>query len=229
MAALIALEGVSKSFGSVRATDQFSMELAEGEALGVIGPNGAGKSTMFNIITGGVRPSEGRVLFAGRDITRTPAHERCRMGIGRSYQIPHPFANMTVFENLLVGAAFGGSRSEAACYEDAARSWSAPTCWKGGMHWPARSPCWSARGWRMARALATRPRVLLLDEIAGGLTEHECGALVETIKTIHRTGVSIVWIEHVVHAVLSVVSRLIVINFGRKLAEGESAAGDGER
>ena len=109
MAALIALEGVSKSFGSVKATDKFSMALEEGEALGVIGPNGAGKSTMFNIITGGVRPSEGRVLFGGRDITRTPAHERCRMGIGRSYQIPHPFANMTVFENLLGG---GGLRRQ---------------------------------------------------------------------------------------------------------------------
>ena len=221
MTALIALEGVSKSFGSVRATDQFSMELAEGEALGVIGPNGAGKSTMFNIITGGVRPSEGRVLFDGRDITRTPAHERCRMGIGRSYQIPHPFANMTVFENLLVGAAFGGGRSEASCYEDCREILDRTDLLEKANALAGALTLLERKRLEMARALATRPRALLLDEIAGGLTEHECGALIETIKAIHRTGVSIVWIEHVVHALLSVVSRLIVINFGQKLAEGD--------
>ena len=221
MAALIALEGVSKSFGSVRATDQFSMELEDGEALGVIGPNGAGKSTMFNIITGAVRPNEGRVIYAGRDITRTPAHERCRMGIGRSYQIPHPFANMTVFENLLVGAAFGGGRSEAACYEECCDILERTGLVEKANALAGALTLLERKRLEMARALATRPRVLLLDEIAGGLTEHECVALVETIKTIHRTGVSIVWIEHVVHALLSVVSRLIVINFGQKLAEGD--------
>lgn len=220
MTGLLALEEVSRRFGSVKATERFSMTLAEGEALGVIGPNGAGKSTMFNIVTGGVRPSAGRVFFAGADITRAPAHERCRMGIGRSYQIPHPFANMTVFENLLVGAAFGGARSEAACYEDChgilART---------GLLEKANRPAGSLtllerKRLEMARALATRPRVLLLDEIAGGLTEHECAALVETIADIHRSGVAIVWIEHVVRALMRIVSRLVVINFGRKLAEG---------
>ncbi len=221
MTALIALEDVSRNFGSVKATDGLSMELAEGEALGVIGPNGAGKSTMFNIITGGVRPSEGRVLFDGRDITGTPAHQRCRMGIGRSYQIPHPFANMTVFENLLVGAAFGGNRSEAACYEECGAILDRTGLLKRANRLAGALTLLERKRLEMARALATRPRVLLLDEIAGGLTEHECVALVETIKAIHRTGVSIVWIEHVVHALLSVVGRLMVINFGRKLAEGE--------
>ena len=221
MTALIALEGVSKSFGSVKATDQFSMELAEGEALGVVGPNGAGKSTMFNIVTGEMRPSEGRVFLEGRDITRMPAHERCRLGIGRSYQIPHPFANMTVFENLLVGAAFGGSRAEAACYEECHEILARTRLLEKANALAGTLTLLERKRLEMARALATRPRVLLLDEIAGGLTERECAALVDTIKAIHRTGVSIVWIEHVVHALLSVVSRLIVINFGQKLAEGD--------
>ena len=212
MTGLLALEEVSRRFGSVAATDRFSMTLAEDEALGVVGLNGAGKSTMFNIVTDGVRPSAGRVFFAGADITRAPAHECCRMGIGRSHQIPHPFANMTVFENLLVGAAFGGARSEAACYEDChgilART---------GLLEKANRPAGSLtllerKRLEMARALATRPRVLLLDEIAGGLTGHECAVLVETI--------SIVWIEHVVRALMRIVVRLVVINSGRKLAEG---------
>lgn len=224
MTGLLALEEVSRRFGSVKATDRFSMTLAEGEALGVIGPNGAGKSTMFNIVTGGVRPSAGRVFFAGADITRAPAHERCRMGIGRSYQIPHPFANMTVFENLLVGAAFGGARSEAACYEDChgilART---------GLLEKANRPAGSLtllerKRLEMARALATRPRVLLLDEIAGGLTEHEIHALVETIEAVRGQGVSIVWVEHIVHALLSVVDRLAVLNFGRKIDDGDPRA-----
>ncbi len=221
MSALIELHEVSKSFGSVRASDDFSMALNEGEALGVIGPNGAGKSTVFNIITGAVRPNAGRVFYDSHDITNKTPHERCRMGIGRSYQIPHPFANMTVFENLLVGAAFGGARSEAACYDDCYEILARTGLLPKANTLAGALTLLERKRLEMARALATRPRVLLLDEIAGGLTEHECEALVETIKAIHANGVSVVWIEHIVHALLSVVSRLVVINFGRKLAEGE--------
>lgn len=223
MTPLIELQSVSKNFGSVTAADKFSMVLGEHDALGIIGPNGAGKSTIFNIITGGVRPSEGRVHFAGRDITGAAPHDRCRAGIGRSYQIPHPFGNMTVFENLLVGAAFGGKRSEAECYAGCFDVLGRTGLLAKANVLAGALTLLERKRLELARALATSPRVLLLDEIAGGLTEHECHELVETIQSIHGDGVSIVWIEHIVHALVSVVDRLIVINFGQKLAEGDPA------
>lgn len=221
---LIELKNVSKNFGSVKAADQFSMAVRADEALGIIGPNGAGKSTIFNIITGGVRPNAGTVTFAGSEITHRSVHQRCRMGIGRSYQIPHPFAKMTVFENLLVGAVFGGSRKEAdghdICHQVLAETGllAKANVLAGALTLLERKRL------ELARALSTRPRLLLLDEIAGGLTENECTELVETIRNIHRSGTAIIWIEHIVHALMSVVERLIVINFGAKLAEGEPQA-----
>ncbi|SVB98419.1 uncharacterized protein METZ01_LOCUS251273, partial [marine metagenome] len=117
MADLLTTTNLSKSFGSLLVIDSFHMHLIEGEALGIIGPNGAGKSTLFNLITGSLHPNSGSIVFDGADITRMPAHDRCRAGIGRSYQIPHPFVGMTVFENLLVGAAFGSGRGESESYD----------------------------------------------------------------------------------------------------------------
>jgi len=217
---LIRLDSVTKRFGALTVADGLSIGLAEGEALGVLGPNGAGKSTMFNLITGGLRPDAGRIWFDGRDITGLAPHRRCRMGISRSYQIPHPFAKMTVFENLLVAAAFGTGEPERAlhCHCGAVLE-------RTGLLAKANVPAGrltllERKRLELARALATRPRALLLDEIAGGLTEAECHALVATIAAIRGEGVSIIWIEHVVHALLSVVDRLIVINFGQLLAEG---------
>jgi branched-chain amino acid transport system ATP-binding protein len=221
MAALLELDRVSKLYGALKAADQFSLTVEEGEALGVIGPNGAGKSTMFNLVTGDVAPSEGRVLFAGQDITALAPHKRSRLGIGRSYQIPHPFANMTVFENLLVGAIFGGGLSERESYGRCVEILEVV-----GLISRANMPAGSLtllqrKRLELARALALKPRLLLLDEIGGGLTEHECQELIGTIKTIHARGTTIVWIEHIVHALVLVASRLVVMNFGQKLAEGE--------
>jgi branched-chain amino acid transport system ATP-binding protein len=224
MPPLLCLEAVSKSFGALRVIDGLSLELRAGEALGIIGPNGAGKSTMFNLITGDLRPSAGRVFFAGQDITNRPAHARCRGGIGRSYQIPHPFGGMSVFENLLVAAAFGPGRREAACYADCvdilARTGLLP---KANLT-AGRLTLLERKRLELARALASGPKLLLLDEIAGGLTDSECRELIATIRTVHESGVSIIWIEHVVHALLAVVERLIVIDSGRRVAEGEPAA-----
>jgi branched-chain amino acid transport system ATP-binding protein len=220
MAALLALQNVSRSFGALKVTDNVSFALDEGEALGILGPNGAGKTTLFNLISGDLKSDAGRVLLDGRDITGLPPHRRCRSGIGRSYQIPHPFSGMTVFENLLVAAVFGGESSEdtagGRCVEILERT---------GLTRRANQLAGSLtlldrKRLELARALATRPRVLLLDEIAGGLTEHEARALVETIRKIRDQGVAIVWIEHVVHALLACVSRLIVIDFGQVIAEG---------
>jgi len=221
---IIRLDGVSKSFGALKVIDGLSMSLAPGEALGVIGPNGAGKSTMFNLITGGLAPDAGRILFGDRDVTRLAPHARCRLGIGRSYQIPQPFGGMTVFENVLVGATFGGGRPERECHEPCLA-----VLEKTGLLGKANRLAGSLtllerKRLELARALSIAPKVLLLDEIAGGLTEGECQELVETIRAIHGSGVSLIWIEHVVHALLSAVSRLLVINFGRLLAEGEPKA-----
>ncbi|MGF6693831.1 branched-chain amino acid transport system ATP-binding protein [Metapseudomonas resinovorans] len=224
MQQLLVLEQVHKHYGSVKVTDDFSLALAPGEALGIIGPNGAGKSTLFNLIAGGVAPDSGRIHFQGDDVTREPVFKRCQRGIGRSHQIPHPFVKMTVFENLLVGATFGAGQTEKDSY-----AWCAHILELTGLMKKANALAGSLtllerKRLEMARALATRPQLLLLDEIAGGLTEPECLELVGTIQGIHRSGTAIIWIEHIVHALLAVVGRLAVINFGRKLDEGEPAA-----
>jgi len=224
MAVLLQLDGVSKFYGALKAVDGVNLAVDAGEALAVIGPNGAGKSTMFNLITGDVAPGAGRVLFNGADMTAMPPHARCRLGIGRSYQIPHPFANMSVFENLLVGAIFGGGATERQSYarcSDLLRI--------TGLYSRANAPARTLtllqrKRLELARALAVDPKLLLLDEIAGGLTEYECSELVKTIKEIHARGTTIVWIEHIVHALISVASRLIVMNFGQILAQGEPNA-----
>ena len=217
---LLELQGVSKSFGSVVAAENVELSVTAGEALGIVGPNGAGKTTLFNLIAGGVSPDAGTIRLDGKDITRTRPHQRCIAGIGRSYQIPQPFENLTVFENLLVGAVYGRGQRErdvtAACGDILDR-----THLLARANVPAGSlTLLERKRLEMARALATGPRLLLLDEIAGGLTEGECLELVGTIQSIHAGGTTIVWIEHVVHALLAVVGRLVVLNFGCKIAEG---------
>jgi branched-chain amino acid transport system ATP-binding protein len=221
MTVLLELNAVSKFYGALKAVDTVSLAVQTGEALAVIGPNGAGKSTMFNLITGDVAPSKGRVLFDGSDMTAMAPHARSRLGIGRSYQIPHPFANMSVFENLLVGAIFGGGASERQSYQRCNEVLRVTGLYdKANM--PARTlTLLQRKRLELARALAMQPKLLLLDEIAGGLTERECGELIKTIKEIHACGTTIVWIEHIVHALVSVASRLIVMNFGQILAEGD--------
>jgi branched-chain amino acid transport system ATP-binding protein len=224
MTAILAVEGVSKSYGALRVIDGLSLAVAEGETLGILGPNGAGKTTLFNLVSGEVRADAGRIRFAGRDMGGEPPHRRCRLGIGRAYQVPQPFAAMTVFENLVVAAAFGSQRREKETYAGVVE-----ILGETGLLQKANRPAGSLtlldrKRLELARALATRPRLLLLDEIAGGLTEHEAVELVEEIRRIHRQGVTMLWIEHVVHALLAAADRLLVIHAGRKLAEGAPAA-----
>jgi branched-chain amino acid transport system ATP-binding protein len=221
---ILRLDNLTRSFGSLKAVDSVSLDVAAGEALGIIGPNGAGKSTLFNLITGLIRPDGGAVWFDGRDITQAPPRARCIAGIGRSFQIPHPFENLTVFENLLVAAVHGRRQREAqvtdACGEILERTGLIAVANRraGTLNLLGRKRL------ELARALAGAPRLLLLDEIAGGLTEAECGELVELMRAIKDAGITIVWVEHVVHALLAVVSRLAVLNFGRKIVEGEPRA-----
>lgn len=221
MASILSLHGVSKSFGALKVIDDVSVDLDTGVTLGILGPNGAGKTTLFNLIGGDVRPDAGRVLLEGTDIGDAPPHERCRRGIGRSYQVPHPFAGMTVLENLLVGATYGSACTERDAYGRCIDILDRTGLRAKANHRSGSLPLLDRKRLELARALATQPRLLLLDEIAGGLTEHEAKALVDLIREIKTSGVTIIWIEHVVHALLAVADRLLVINFGSKLAEGE--------
>lgn len=224
MTQILQLDGLSKAFGAVTVAESLSYGLTEGEALGVLGPNGAGKTSMFNLITGTLRPDSGRIHFAGEDITALSASRRSRAGIARSFQVPQPFTHMTVFENALVAATqsagLRGHEAERLCIDvlEQTELLGRANDRAGGLTLLNRKRL------ELTRALCAKPRLLLLDEIAGGLTEAECRSLITTIKSIHASGVSIIWIEHVVHALLAVVERLIVIDFGRKIAEGEPRA-----
>ncbi|MGO4908360.1 ABC transporter ATP-binding protein [Pseudorhodobacter sp. W20_MBD10_FR17] len=224
MTAFLQLESLTKSFGAVTVADALSYELQKGEALGIIGPNGAGKTSMFNLITGTLQPNSGSVIFDGRDVTRMNAAGRCRAGMARSFQVPQPFSGMTVFENAMIAATqaagLHGRAAETLCLEvlEQTQMIGKANTLAGGLTLLERKRL------ELTRALCAKPKLLMLDEIAGGLTEGECRSLVQTIKDIHASGVSIIWIEHVVHALLAVVDRLIVIDFGKKIAEGEPQA-----
>jgi branched-chain amino acid transport system ATP-binding protein len=223
MSSILTLERISKRFGAIVIAEQIDLELAEGEALGIIGPNGAGKTTLFGIVSGTVAPDSGRVLLDGRDVTRLPPDRRCRLGIARSYQVPQPFTGMTVFENLVVAAAFGRGRREAEVYADCNTVLERCGLIDKANRVAGSLPLLDRKRLELARALATTPDVLLLDEVAGGLTEHECASLVELIKGIRADGVSIIWIEHIVHALSAVVDRLAVLYEGSIIAEGKPA------
>ena len=221
--ALLALKGVSKSFGALKVKDDVSLSVTQGEVLGILGPNGAGKTTLFNLISGDLQVDAGAVEFDGRLITSAPPFQRCRDGIGRSYQVPQPFGAMSVFENLVTAACFGAQVTEKKAWEI---GWD--VLQQTGLQRFANTPAGSLtllnrKRLELARALATQPRLLLLDEIAGGLTEHEALELVAELKRIKESGITMIWIEHVVHALLSLADRLLVINFGKTLCEGHPA------
>jgi branched-chain amino acid transport system ATP-binding protein len=217
---LLALTEVSKSFGAVKVIDGLSLSVAAGETLGILGPNGAGKTTLFNLISGDVRVDRGQVSYAGRDITSLAPHQRCRAGIGRSYQVPQPFAHLSVFENLVTAACFGGGQREADAWRTAQQ-----VLQQCGLIAQANRAAGSLslldrKRLELARALATKPELLLLDEIAGGLTEREAAELVAELERIKASGVTMIWIEHVVHALLAIADRLVVLNFGTVMAQG---------
>ncbi|MCF2873005.1 ABC transporter ATP-binding protein [Octadecabacter sp. G9-8] len=224
MSALLSIKDLQKSFGAVIVADASSFDVAQGEAVGILGPNGAGKTSLFNLITGALRADAGTIHFDDQDITKISAAARCKLGVARSFQIPQPFAGMTVFENALVGATQGGGlrgrEAEVHALDVLDETGLAD---KANMRAGSLSLLERKR-LELARALSAKPKLLLLDEIAGGLTDAECGALIDTIKRIHANGTTIIWIEHVVHALMAVAERLIVIDFGRKIAEGEPKA-----
>ena len=221
---ILELNGVSKSFGALVVAEDVGFSVESGEALGIIGPNGAGKSTLFNLINGNLSVGRGSIRFDGRDVTHTPPMQRCFAGMGRTFQIPQPFERLTTYENLLVAGAFGAQATESNVSD-----FCADILVETGLIAKANVPAGSLtllerKRLELARALATQPKLLLLDEIAGGLTEGECRQLVATIKRVHQRGIAIIWIEHVLHALTAVVQRILVLNFGRVIGIGEPDA-----
>lgn len=215
------LSEVKKSYGAVTVLDRVSLKISPGESVGVIGPNGAGKSSLFHVISGVVSVDTGSIRFSGHDITQLAPHRRCRSGIARAYQVPRPFLGMSVFENLLVGATFGAGLSPKAAHEKCARLLD-----QTGLSAAANLPAGSLRlldrkRLELAKALSTSPTLLLLDEIAGGLTEDECDELLTLVRRVQSSGITVVWIEHVVRTLLQFAKRLIVLDFGTVLADGD--------
>jgi branched-chain amino acid transport system ATP-binding protein len=218
---VLSVRGLSKRFGRVVTAENVTFEVRAGTALGIVGPNGAGKSSLLNLINGTLRPDGGTVLFDGRDVTRLDAASRSAAGIARTHQIPRPFGDMTVFENVLVGASFGGGQRRQAGYDAAYRAIETAGLLDLADVPAGRLRLLDRKRLELARALASSPRLLLLDEIAGGLTDRELPALVRVILELRSAGVCVIWIEHIVHALLAVVDRLMCLAFGRVLAVGD--------
>ncbi|MET9843886.1 ABC transporter ATP-binding protein [Streptomyces ossamyceticus] len=221
---VLSARGIHRRFGSLVVLEGVDIALAPGEALGIVGPNGAGKTTLLDILSGAQAPSEGSVTFQGQDVTRWKVDRRCRGGIGRSHQVPRPFTGMTAYENVLVASVQGASHPRRAAQQHAL-----DVLERCGLLGQANRPAAALtllerKRLEMARALATDPQVLLLDEIAGGLTDAETDELIATIGQLRADGIAIIWIEHVLHALLRVIDRLVCLAQGRVLAEGEPAA-----
>jgi len=221
---LLELAGVSKRFGSIIVADSLSLVVRGGDAVGMVGPNGAGKTSLFSLISGDLSPNSGEVHFEGRAVTRLDSAQRCRLGIARTYQVPRSFEHMTVFENVLVAAYRGaGLRGHAAS------SLAAGVLDEADLRKQANSPASrlglvQRKRLELARALGCKPRLLLLDEVAAGLTEPEVAGLVEVIERIRARGVAVIWVEHVVRALVGMVDRLICLAGGRIIGDGEPLA-----
>lgn len=220
--AILEVERVTMAFDGLRALDDVSLQLRRGEILGLIGPNGAGKTTMFDVIAGVCRPTHGKTLFRGRDITSLPPHERCHLGIARTFQTAKPFLNMSLLENVAVGALYGtrGKMTQAQSLEKAAE-----LLGRVGLGAAKDGPAsgltlGQRKKLELCRALSTNPEVLLLDEVVAGLSATEVGEMVEVIRSINAEGVTILIIEHVLKALMAVSGRVMVLNFGKHLADG---------
>ena len=215
---------VRMRFGALAVLDGVNLTLREGEAVGMVGPNGAGKTTLLSVLAGSLRPDDGNISFRGRDITTRDAAERCKLGIARTHQVPRPFVGMTVFENVLVGATAGGSRRGSEAYRVSLEVLDQCALTHLANRRAEDLGLLQRKRLELARALAVRPAVLLLDEIGGGLTDAEAAALVETVAGLRDRGIAVLWIEHIVHVLLQVVTRLVCMDEGRIIAEGEPEA-----
>lgn len=218
---ILVIDKLTKWFGNLAAVNDLSFNVRQGEILGMMGPNGAGKTTVFNLITGVHPPTAGKVTYQGKDVTHFSASHRCRLGIGRTYQIPRPFENMTVLENLLVGAEYGGQlkgkEARSLCAEILDFTGLTP---KKDL-FAGKLMLLDRKRLELARGLATKPSLLLIDEVAAGLTEGEVERLLEIVKAIRSKGVTIIWVEHILMMMNKGVDRLLVISGGQALMCGD--------
>lgn len=218
---ILSVDRLGKSFGGLVAVADLTFDVQAGEALGFMGPNGAGKTTLINVVSGELKPDSGTVTFRGSSISGLPPHAICRLGIGRTFQIPQPFAKLTTLQNVSVAAMYGGSLTKSEAEKEAKRivdlvglsdKWGRPA---GSLEEI------SLKRLELARVLATKPTLLLIDELAGGLTEKEIPVLLDLLKEIRGTGVTMILIEHVMKVMLNAVDRIIVMDGGLKIAEGK--------
>ena len=220
---ILAATGIVKRFGTFTAVDRVDFQVNADEAVGIVGPNGAGKTTLLNVLAGTYPPSAGTVRSGGVDVSRLDAAARCRLGIGRSHQVPRPFGDMTVFENVLVAALSGGGHAGTAAYDASIASLELCGMLESANRKAATLGLLDRKRLELARALGTNPKVLLLDEIGAGLTDAEANELVAIIKKLRGSGIAIVWIEHILHVLLQVVDRLVCMDAGAVIAQGAPA------
>nr|WP_315465793.1 ATP-binding cassette domain-containing protein [uncultured Rhodoferax sp.] len=218
MTTVLQVQGLCKAYGEIVVADEISFTLSQGECLGVIGPNGAGKSSLFNMLTGVAVPERGSIKLCGRELIGTSAHMRARLGVARAFQIPQPFAHLSVYENVLAAATFGGQlhgqEAEGAALAALERT---------GLGRHARTaagalPLLDRKRLEVAKGIASSPQLLLLDEVAGGLTEREVHSIVDLVRELKQQ-YAVIWIEHIAHALKAVADRVMVLHFGKKLLD----------
>lgn len=220
--ALLGLDGIHKSFGGLMAVQNLSLDVERGEIVGLIGPNGAGKTTVFNLISGFLRPDQGTITFKGEPITGLPPHAICKRGIARTFQIVRPFSNLTVLKNVLVGALNRADGMKGA--ELLAQESLEVVGLKEKRSLLARELNLSdQRRLELARCLATKPEILLTDEVMAGLNPHEVEEMVGLLRTIHSRGLTLILIEHVMEAIMTISYRVVVLHHGEKIADGPPA------
>jgi branched-chain amino acid transport system ATP-binding protein len=212
---------VGKRFGALAVLDGVNIALRPGEVVGIVGPNGAGKTTLLNVLAGSLAPDAGEIVFRGKDITRFGADMRCKLGIARTHQVPRPFIGMTVFENVLVGATAGGGRRGAEAYSRCLSVLELCDLTPLANRRAESLGLLHRKRLELARALAIDPAVLLLDEIGGGLTDAEAAELLQTVTGLSRRGIAVLWIEHIVHVLMQAATRLVCMDAGRIIADGE--------
>ena len=220
---VLQVRGLHKAYGKIVVAEDVGFELAAGECLGVIGPNGAGKSSLFNLLAGTAEPDAGSIRLAGRELTGLPAHRRARLGIARAFQIPQPFPHLSVFDNVRAAATFGAGLHGGAAAEAALAALARTGLVRVADQSAGTLPLLDRKRLELAKGIASAPRLLLLDEVAGGLTEREVQQMVALVREL-KTAYAVIWIEHIAHALKAVADRVMVLHFGRKLLEDRPQA-----
>jgi branched-chain amino acid transport system ATP-binding protein len=227
---MLEIQNVTKVFGGILALTGVSLKVGEGSFVGLIGPNGSGKTTLFNVVSGAFPPSKGNVIFNGQAISGMPPNHICRQGIARTFQIPQPIKSLTVAENVMLGTIFGSQQIGTACGLDRAREEALQWLDFVGLKldpesYPDRMTAGDLRKLEMARAIATRPKVLLADEVLSGLNRDELKDASGILqKARDELGLTIIWVEHVMHVLMKLVERVVVLNYGMLIADGDPAS-----